>query len=1408
MSDDAPAPGSPGWERVRSLFGEALERSPDDREVWLEDAARGDAAVLAEVRSLLARADAESLEPSAGAASDAPSGAASGAGPGQPERVGRYRILSLLGEGGMGAVYEAEQTNPNRRVALKVIRVALATRDMRRRFELEGEVLGRLRHPAIAQVYETGSAELAAGVEVPYLAMERVAGARTLTGYVAAELPELRDRLELFCDIADGVEHAHQRGIVHRDLKPANVLVDRAGHPKIIDFGLARAVGEDSDLLSMHTRTGQIMGTPLYMSPEQFTGSSDGVGTTSDVYSLGVMLFELVSGELPHDLTGLGVVEMARVVREQPARTLSGTSTGTRLRDDLDTIVGKALEKLPERRYETAAQLAADVRRYLRHEPVLARPASAFYQLRLFARRHRTLVASAVVLFVMALVAAGVSLSFAFDAEDRAREAERLAYVAALAGAADAVEDGRTEAARHLLDGTPERLRGWEFEHLRSRLETVLSSPLPEAWRVMRLETSRAGTLLAVLHGSDTERHWSVVDTVTWEERFRIPSVDIADEVRSMARFSRGGRQILFGWKGGRVHERRDATTGALLGRVERDVEEGDLPPRGSYGGGWFAGDTRYVVGHELGVAVYDAATDELVTDMAEMGWCGVSGNGRWMLVNHPEAYELIDLETLEPVPGRIPQRSLTGNGVVSLRAASRGASFAVSLHDGSVDILDVVDGRLVLRRKLEEAVGMAGELAWARDGRRLAVAGIHGFVLWDTEDGRRLVHRPAELAIHSLAFLPETGDLLSASLGGGHSVRPLDRREPGVRRHSSYVYPVRLSPDGELLVSGGWDGLTGDRRVVRLWDPLTSRLVATLGDAGQYATSVAVSPDGRTLLAGIARDNRQPVVVVDLETGAAREVELPKAWGNVEVLEFFPDGRRVLTAYQHGKVYVWDLATGEVEWVRHVLDEANGLDPHGAAALSPDGRLLAVAEDLTDVMLFETTGFEPVGRWTAHEESLWKLSFSPDGRWIVTASNDDTVGVWDVASGALVARLVGHGADVLCARVSPDGTRLASGGRDGSLRIWDTADFDPVAVLDGHDNYIYSLCWSSDSRQLFTGSGDATLRRWDTRPLDEQLARMTAEEALLPRLEREAAEALRGAEDPVAAGRALLADPARDDRERRLLRQILVADALRRGQARRRGVEAGAGVADAPGLAPAAPAWYAAPRRDGELVIDGRLDEAAWAEAPWTTAFVDIEGAARPLPEHVTRARMLWDDTHLYVAAELAEPHVWGTLTEHDSIIYRDNDFEVFLDPDGDGRWYGEFEVNALNTLFDLRLDRAYNRGGRAIIGWSPPDVHVGVDVRGTLNDPTDVDEAWTVELAIPFACLADHTSVAVPPEPGDVWRLNFSRVQWQHDVVDGAYVKREGVREDNWVWSPQFEVNMHLPRRWGFVEFLPAEG
>ena len=232
-------------------------------------------------------------------------------------------------------------------------------------------------------------------------------------------------------------------------------------------------------------------------------------------------------------------------------------------------------------------------------------------------------------------------------------------------------------------------------------------------------------------------------------------------------------------------------------------------------------------------------------------------------------------------------------------------------------------------------------------------------------------------------------------------------------------------------------------------------------------------------------------------------------------------------------------------------------------------------------------------------------------------------------------------------------------------------------------------------------------------------------------------------------------------------------------------------------------PRGYVAGRAITPITVDGKLDDAAWREAPWTDSFVDIEGGQKPQPRFDTRVKMLWDDTFFYVAAQLEEPHVWATLTEHDSVIFKDPDFEVFIDPNGDNHEYYEFEINARNTFWDLLLPRPYKDDGKPVNSWEIPGLKSAVAVDGTLNDPGDIDRGWSVELAFPWKVLGELARKKTPPVGGDPWRVNFSRVQWPIDTSSGSYRKPAGARENNWVWSPQGVVDMHRPETWGYVQF-----
>ncbi|MGE3166679.1 MAG: tetratricopeptide repeat protein [Planctomycetota bacterium] len=529
------------FQRVSELFTRACGLPPADRAVFLADATGEDHELLLEVESLL-RLD-ERMERSQwvdGVESrvGAEAAAALGVRHEKGRRIGPYRVIEPLGVGGMGVVYRAEQDHPRRTVALKVLPAGAFDPSVLRRFQFEAEVLGRLQHPGIAQVYEAGVATAESGSELPYFAMELVEGA-PLDRFVERERLDTRERLELLARVCDAVHHAHQKGVIHRDLKPSNVLVrsasPRPGEPKVLDFGVARVTSPEGRPSTVRTLAGQLVGTLPYMSPEQVGGDSDAIDVRADIYSLGAILYELLSGELPIDPGQSSIPEMVRrVVEEQPQRLGRRQSA---LRGDIETIVAKALEKDPERRYASAAEFAADLRRVIHDEPISARPASRIYVLTKMAKRNRAVVLGSALVFLATLAGlvaerfqrrraeeARVELEQALGearAATRSAEAARADLEQALAGSekvtriltdlltsAGQVEEAASPTTvREKLLGIEEQLAGLEGQpEIESRLRNAIGETCKQLGELglAKRHLERAVELRFALHG---DRH-------------------------------------------------------------------------------------------------------------------------------------------------------------------------------------------------------------------------------------------------------------------------------------------------------------------------------------------------------------------------------------------------------------------------------------------------------------------------------------------------------------------------------------------------------------------------------------------------------------------------------------------------------------------------------------------------------------------------------------------------------------------------------------------------------------------------------------------------------------------------------------------------------------------------------------
>ncbi|MDH4338720.1 MAG: serine/threonine-protein kinase, partial [Candidatus Krumholzibacteria bacterium] len=426
------------FDRARSLFDRAAELPEQEREAFLDRECGDDASLREEMHRLFAARE------RAGDFLEAPIMSWSG------RRIGRYTIKEVIAEGGMGVVLRAVQDSPRRDVALKLIRGGIASENALRRFRLEAEVLGRLDHPGIAHIFEAAVTDTGVG-EQPYFAMELVEG-ETLGEYAARRKLGTRARIDLLARVCDAVHHAHQKGVVHRDLKPANIVVRSDGQPKVLDFGVARVTDSDLQATTMHTSIGQVIGTLAYMSPEQVRGRHEDVDARADIYGLGVVCYEVLTGRLPQDIEGKVIAEAARMITEEDPKTLR--STGQGFPADLETIVGKCLAKERERRYASASELAADLRRFLNNEPLAARPPSAVYQFRKFARRNRTPLAI-VSIIVLSIVAFAVNATI--QARRLATEAESARQVSdLLVGLFESIDPGKakgdTVTVREVLD--------------------------------------------------------------------------------------------------------------------------------------------------------------------------------------------------------------------------------------------------------------------------------------------------------------------------------------------------------------------------------------------------------------------------------------------------------------------------------------------------------------------------------------------------------------------------------------------------------------------------------------------------------------------------------------------------------------------------------------------------------------------------------------------------------------------------------------------------------------------------------------------------------------------------------------------------------------------------------------------
>jgi WD40 repeat protein/serine/threonine protein kinase len=1060
--------GPPGRDPA-DLLADALELPPDDRPAFLERACAGNPALKADVESLLAHRDGARrffgtplvIGADVADASDALPPVDAWAG----RTVGPWRLLERVATGGMGAIYLGERVDREfeKKVAVKLVRSGLASEEVLTRFRRERQVLADLEHPNIGRLLDGGSTPEG----VPYLVMEFVDG-KPLDRDCDERRLDVPARLDLFLTVCAAVQYAHQHLVIHRDLKPANILVDRDGTVKLLDFGIARVIGA-GDVESDLTMTTSRRLTPRYASPEQVAGQR--VTTATDVYSLGVVLYELLAGVSPYR-TARTPFEVEQAVLTgtvpRPSRALppesddAATAARNRgmtprrlaraLAGDLDTIVLRALARDPARRYPTVQALAADIQRHRRGLPVQAQPDTLGYRLSRFARRNRGLTGGIAAAFVT-LIGALVLVTAAYRASDRSRrEAERLAYQNSLAAAESSIRSNQVGEATRQLATAPEALRGWEWRHLAARLDRSRAHWRAHAGGITRLLYLGDGERLASASVDSTVRVWSS----TGEPLALFGPFD--SEVESAALDARRDRLVV-GLGDGTVH---------LV-----PLSGADPPRQLGSGGAWARVDVS-ADGAHIVAAFFDGMVQ--VWD-AESGRRTATWWGGERLV----------------VPAFDPS----------------GTRLVTGSSDGRLRFWHP-DGRPE-RGDLAAHVRRVYALAWSADGTRLASGSMDRTVfLWSAIASTSTVFREHRGTVTDLDFLDDGAALVSAGADGrllawnaeGGNV------EAEFRGHLTDVSAVAVAPDGKSLASGDWSG------EVRVWDRSTEDVRTLNAGPNRFLVPriidirfdvagerlVGVSNDGdclqwgpesnhpvrwRVAGAGQAVYGTSATVVVTTRGGVLSQLD--GATGDVvrsidahatpdEAPVILSTASLIVTGGGDSLVRVW--SAGDLAPLAS-LEAGFGVR---ALALDAAAERLAAAGDDGRVRTWRTNSWAAGESFDAGAAVIQWVAFHPRTGHLVTGAEDGELRHWTPdarPAGELLAR---SPVRPYCAALSPDGRRLAVGTADQLVRLLDVDDGRELVALHGHTSRVAALAWSPDGERLASAAHDGTVRVWEER--------------------------------------------------------------------------------------------------------------------------------------------------------------------------------------------------------------------------------------------------------------------------------------------------------------------------------------